>query len=168
MNPRVPNGARRILIGAALGGVLYTPGAALAMDLAEAGSWSVSVSSADLVAGAGSGLVSSKSSATSEVLFDVTLTAGDTDNWRIDVRRTNSVWDATVKVWVRRTGSGGGTGSIANGLSWAEVGTTDIAFFDGAGDRSDVPVQLRITGISLSIAPDAYLTTLEYTLIDTL
>ena len=161
-------GTRQILTWAALMGVSYAPSAASAMDLAASGSWSVPVTASDLVAGAGTGLVSSKDSASTEVVLEVTLTSGSTDRWRIDLRRANSVWDGDVHVWVRRTGSGSGTGSVTDGLSWTEVRSTDTTFFEGEGDRSGLPIQIRVTGISLSITPDAYLTSLQYTLVDTL
>lgn len=153
---------------AALVGALCAPGAARAMDLAESGSWSPSISSADLVAGAGTQLSANEDSATSEVILDITLTGGDSDAWRVDVRRADSAWDADLHVWVRRTGSGSGTGTITDGLSWTEVLSTDATFYSGAGDRTNVPVQIRVTGISLSLSPDAYLTSLHYTLVDTL
>ena len=161
-------GTRQILTWATLVGALYAPSEASAMDLAASGSWSVPVSASDLLTGAGSGLVSSKDSASSEVVLEVTLTSGSTDRWRIDVRRANSVWNGDVHVWVRRTGGGSGTGSVASGLTWTEVGSTDTQFFDGEGDRAGLPIQIRVTGISLSITPDAYLTSVQYTLIDTL
>lgn len=141
---------------------------ASAMDLAASGSWSTTINASDLQAGAGSPLVATHDSATAQVVLTVSATAGSTDAWRLDVRRADSAWDPDVKLWVRRTGAGSGAGSISDGLSWIEVGPTDTSFFSGAGDRSDVPVQLRISGVSLSLSPDSYLSTVHYTLVDTL
>jgi hypothetical protein len=138
------------------------------MDLSLSGSWGLALSASDLVSGAGSELPTSADSATNEVTLDVTLTGGDTDNWRLDVRQSGAFWDPALHVWVRRTGSGTGTGSIADGTTWIEVGSTDTAFFTGAGDRSTIAVQVRVTGLSLTLQPDAYLSNLQYTLVDTL
>lgn len=151
-----------------LGGGMFAAQDARAMDLAATGAWSTAITQADLVAGAGSNLQGSHDSGAGAIVLEVSLASGSTDAWRIDVRRTESVWDDSVHVWVRRTGSGSGDGSISDGLSWIELGATDTAFFSGQGDRSGVAVQVRISGISLSVSPDSYLCTVQYTLIDTL
>lgn len=161
-------GAHRVLALVLLEIAAGIPSSALAMDLGAAGSWSTSITNADLISGAGSELQSTHVSGSSEVALEVSATSSSTDSWRIDIRRADSVWDPAIKLWVRRTGGGSGTGSIADGLSWIEVGSTDTAFFSGQGNRTGVPIQLRITGVSLSISPDAYLRTVHYTLVDTL
>lgn len=138
------------------------------MDIDLSGAWSVLVNASDLQSGAGSGLQGAIQSASSEVTLDVSLTASATDRWRVEVRRTNSVWNSAMHMWVRRTGVGSGLGSVAEGTSWVEVTSTNAAFFEGEGNRSGVPIEIRLTGLSLSVAPDAYLTTIQYTLIDTL
>jgi hypothetical protein len=158
---------RRLALAASLG-VLCTPGAACAMDVALTGSWTVSLGASDLASGPGSPFTSTQASASSEIRIDVTLTAGNTDNWRLDVRKADTTWDPSIHVWVRRTGTGSGAGSVADGLSWVEVTSTDTEFYSGAGDRTGIPVQVRITGISLSVPPASYYANLTYSLVDTL
>lgn len=151
----------------ALVGGLCAPSAARAMDLGLTGSWSTSVSSSDLISGAGSELTTAYESSAGAIDLDVTLAADAGDVWRIEVRRADSTWDSSVKVWVRRTDGGTGDGSVVGGLTWMEVGPTDQLFFTGAGNRTGMSVQVRVDGLSLSVPPAAYLTTLQYTLVDT-
>ncbi len=138
------------------------------MDLHTSGTWATTINATHLQAGAGSELVSTDQSATSQIVIEVSATAGSSDSWRLDVRRADSTWPSEIGLWVRRTGGGSGTGSIDGGLAWIEVGATDISFFSGEGDRDSIPVQLRITGLSLGLSPDSFLSTVHYSLVDTL
>ncbi|MCK6501912.1 hypothetical protein L6R53_00665 [Myxococcota bacterium] len=141
---------------------------AQAMDLAASGSFSLGIDASDLTSGAGSELQDSHDSGTGAIALQVSATSGSTDAWRIDIRRASSGWDPDLRLWARRTGDGSGDGSIAGGASWQEIGTTDSTFFSGEGDRSSITVQVRITGVSLAISPDSFLSTVHYTLVDTL
>lgn len=156
---------RRTLFALVLGGLTSAP--VLAMDLAVTGSWTLPITAADLVAGAGSALRTSLDGGPGDVRVDVDLTGGDDDRWRLEIRRSDASWDPDLRVWVRRTGDGTGTGTIADGDTWVEVGATNSIFFEGSGDRQDVPIQLRLGGLSLEAPPAAYLTALQYTLVDT-
>ena len=139
-----------------------------ALDLAASGSWSLGVDATDLLAGAGSPLQDSYDSGGGAVALEISATGGSSDAWRIDVRRATSGWDPDLHLWIRRTSDGSGPGSVSDGTSWQEVGATDSALFTGEGDRTGITVQLRITGVSLAISPDAFLATVHYTLVDTL
>ncbi|MFN7143885.1 MAG: hypothetical protein ACK4YP_08930 [Myxococcota bacterium] len=156
---------RRTLLALLLGVLTSAP--VLAMDLAVTGSWTLPVTATDLVAGAGSALRATVDSGASDVRVDVDLTAGDADAWRLEIRRSDGSWDPDLRVWVRRSGDGTGTGTIAGGDTWVEVGPTNSILFEGSGDRQDVPIQLRLGGLSLGVTPAAYLTALQYTLVDT-
>ncbi|MFZ5478848.1 MAG: hypothetical protein ACOZNI_18895 [Myxococcota bacterium] len=143
------------------------PAPAAALDLALAGSWSTVVDASDLTAGPGSALQTTHESGANEVIADVTLSAGASDAWRVDVRRLDVSWPAGARVWVRRTGAGSGSGSISGGSTWLEVTSVDTPLFAGAGDRTSVPLQVRVTGVSLSMPPDSYVSSLLYTVVDT-
>jgi len=46
------------------------------------------------------------------------------------------------------------------------VTASDSAFYSGAGDRSGVKVQLKISGVSLAVSPDNYSTSIVFTVVD--
>ncbi len=65
-----------------------------------------------------------------------------------------------------RTSSGKGPGSVSGGASYVLVGPSDTLFFTGKGTLRDIQVQLRLTGMSLSIPPGLRAATVQYTIID--
>jgi len=131
------------------------------------GDWNPAIGAADLQSGAGSDLVPTLQSSASQVAVDITGMAGDSDAWRIDVRRTDSVWHGDFTLEVRRTSDGAGSGVINSGSSYLELTVLDEALCDGEGDRTGFEAQFRLGGISLQIPPDVYSTTLTWTLVDT-
>jgi len=60
-----------------------------------------------------------------------------------------------------------GLGTISGGSSYIEVTGVAQTFFTGSGNRYDADVQLKLTGISLSIPAGTYSTTVYLTLVDT-
>ncbi len=149
--------------------ILLCPSGALAIDVTVTGNWSDTVNAFDLQAGAGSDLVSTYTSDAAHVSLSVSTTTGDTDNWRIDVRRSDTVWlPGTLRLYVKRTGDGMGAGTVSGGQTFHEVTTIDQAFFQGAGDRSSIPIQLQLDGMSVQVAPATYSTSLIFTVVDVL
>lgn len=153
---------------ASLAAVLSVGSTAHAMDIAVVGSWTTTVTASDLTAGAGSDLAGTHTSASSQATLDVSnVPGGPTDTWRVDVSRSDAIWSSSIHVWARRTGDGTGSGSISGGGAWQELGTTDATFFSGAGDRSGVTIQLRVTGLTVGIPANVWATSIVYTLVDT-
>jgi len=143
-------------------------GRAQAIDLTAAGSWSRTITASDLQAGAGSNLVATYASGASQVSLTLTGTTGADDNWRIDVRRADDLWHNDFSLSVRRTGDGTGPGTIIGGDVYQAITLTDASFFSGAGDRAGVTLQLQLSGLSVSVPPATYLTTITYTVVDVL
>ena len=143
------------------------PTAALGIDISTVGSWTETVDAADLISGAGSDLVDTYESTVNEVVITVLNTTGSSDNWRVDVRRSDTTWSGSFVLWVERTGAGTGAGSISGGTTYQEVTTIDATFFSGAGDRNGVDIRLRLTGMSVSASPNNYLSSVIYTVVDT-
>lgn len=131
------------------------------------GSWSLSIDSTDLVSGAGSDINSPFQSLTNQV--DLELAGGHPfrDNWRVDVHRSDSNWDTNFQIFVTRTGDGTGhnRSAISGGLSYQEITVTSQLFFSGNGDRSGIPLQLQLDGVSVQTPPDLYSTTIIYTFV---
>ena len=137
-----------------------------AIDITTTGSWSRTIDTSDLASGAGSDLAGSYESAVNATVLTILNTTGNTDNWRADVRRSDSTWHGNFILYIQRTSDGTGGGSISGGLSYTVIGTTDSQFFSGAGDRSSVNLQYKLTGMSVSIPPNAYSTTVVFTVVD--
>lgn len=148
---------------------LCWPSSAFAvLSIATTGSWSNTVDATDLVAGAGTDLVSTQTSSSTQGSIDVTGTTGNSDNWRVDVKRVDTTWDSDFIIYVRRTSDGTGTGTISGGTTFQEVSTTDATFFSGSGDRTGVNVEFKIEGFSVTTIPvDTYSTAITYTIVDT-
>ena len=158
--------SRTALLAAAL--ALIPAGAAAAIDIAAAGSWSRNISASDLQAGAGSDLAAEYESASSAVTLTISATGGASDAWRVDIRRVDGAnWHASMALYARRTSDGTGSGTVSGGTSYQTITTTDQTFFSGAGDRSDVAIQQKLGGISVGIQPNTYATTVYYTVVDT-
>jgi len=139
-----------------------------AIDISAVGSWSDTIDASDLQAGAGSNLIDTYESVAGATVLTISNTTGNTDNWRVDVRRTDTAWHSNLHLYVKRTSDGSGSGSISGGLSYIEITTIDSQFFLGAGDRSGINLKYKLTGMSVSVPPNAYSTTVTYTVVDTL
>jgi len=137
--------------------------AAASISITVTGSWSETIDASDLVAGAGSDLISTCQSAADAVSIDTTETSG---NWGLDVKKVDTNWHSNLHLYVKRTSDGTGPGSISDGDSYQEITDTDLSFFSGNGDRSNVNVQLQLTGVSVQVPPDTYTTTIYYTVTD--
>ncbi|MHB0937189.1 MAG: hypothetical protein ACYDCO_03115 [Armatimonadota bacterium] len=152
-----------------LGGVLCAGfGTAHAIDLTCVGSWSLTITASNLQAGAGSDLVSTYTSDTAAATLAVINTTGDADSWRVDIRRTDILWDNSLTLSARRTSDGTGGGSVSGGTVFQAIGTSDSSFFSGAGDRSGITLQFQVSGASVQLAPATYSTTITYTVVDVL
>jgi len=138
-----------------------------ATDIGGTGGWTdLVISSSDLQGGAGTDLQGSYTSGEGATTLNVTGTSGSDDAWKVQVRMDNTSWQSEVILSVQRKGDGSGAGSISNGTSYTTVGTSDVYFFEGTGDKTDIPVQYEISGMSISMPPGTYSTTLTFTVVD--
>jgi hypothetical protein len=147
--------------------IAFSCGAGQALDINGSGSWSPSVDSSDLTGGAGTDLLGAYESPADQVLLTLSGASGPSDNWRVDVKRTDISWHGDLVLWVSRTGDGTGSGAISGGTGYQQVGASDTAFFAGSGDRVGVPVQVKLSGVSVGIAAGTYSTNLVFTVVDT-
>lgn len=140
--------------------------AAKIISIDVTGDWSVTIDASYLQAGAGSDLRSSYESAGDAALLTIVGTQNKHDVWQVDIRRTDTTWPSDLTLSVRRTGAGTGNGGISGGAAYQEIGTTDTEFFSGTGDRSGIPLQFKLEGMSLQVPPNTYSTTITYTVVD--
>ena len=137
-----------------------------APSITGAGSWILTIGSLDLIAGAGSELGASYESAVDAYLLSPNPVPAKPP-YRVDVRRVDTAWHGNFVLWIKRTGDGTGSGSISEGTTYLTVTTTAQTFFTGEGDKDDVPIQFRLTGVSIQIPPGEYETMIYYTIIET-
>lgn len=138
-----------------------------AIDISTTGGWTQTINASNLVSGAGSNLTDTYESVTTATLLTISNTIDKNDNWRVDVKRTDSTWHGNFTLSVKRTTNGVGPGSVSGGLSYIAIQTTDSQFFSGAGNKNNINLQYQLTGMSVSVAPQTYSTTITYTVVDT-
>ncbi len=139
---------RRLLL------LLAAPVATWSADVSSSGNWMKTIDAGDLVAGAGSDVTGQHDSSSGIATLTISNTAGA--SWRIFARRADGTWHDSFALFVRRTSDGSGSGSITGGGGYAELSTLDTELFSGSGDRANVAVQYRLTGMSKTVTPDLY------------
>jgi len=142
--------------------VLLACTSAWAADITVSGEWIRTVTASDLTAGAGSDLVSEQTSSAGTVTLALTATGGGA--WRIKVRHAPSPWNGNLTLWVRRTSDGTGAGSLSGGSGYVQLTALDTDFFSGAGDRSNISLQYKLSGLSKTVSPDTYQSAVVFTI----
>jgi hypothetical protein len=138
-----------------------------AYEIVAVGGWWRMVTSADLVGGAGTDLVSTYEGSANESVLSISGCSEPTDPWRVDVRKTDTNWHGDLALSVRRVSGGDGLGAApSGGDTYVPVGSENAEFFWGWGDRRDICVQYRLSGMSVRIPPGIYSTTVTYTVVD--
>lgn len=143
--------------------LIFTGGICWAADIKSIGSWSETIDSLDLQAGPGSDLIGTYESASNQIKINVEST---NEYWRVDVRKSDTNWHSNFQLSVRRTSDGTGNSPVSGGTSYQEITDIDQSFFNGHRQRTDIDVQLKLTGISIQIPPDTYTTTVNYTVVE--
>ena len=137
------------------------------IDIYATGGWGETIDASDLVSGAGSDLLDTYESAPNATAATISSCAGDTDNWRGDVRRADGTWHGDFTLYVKKTSDGTGTGSISGGLTYTAITTIDTQHFSGAGNRDNINLQYKLTGMSIHVSPANYSTSVIFTVVDT-
>lgn len=141
--------------------------AVFAAGVTVTGGYGFVIDQSDLSGGAGSNFNPEHSSPADAILITIDGMLSDSDSWQILVRKENSLWQGGLGLSALRTATGTGTGSVSGGAVLPLALTAvDQLFFEGAGNRSDIPVQLTLDGVSVLIPADAYTATLVFTIVD--
>jgi len=131
-----------------------------AADLTSSGDWVESLNASNLVSGAGTDLPANLESISGTTVLSVSNVTG---SWRVTARRSASTWNSNLTLYVRRTTSGSGTGSISGGDSYVEVTGGDSEIFTGVDARGSISIQYKLTGLAHNIPPATYLSSLVFT-----
>jgi hypothetical protein len=148
-------------------GVLLTLQQAEAADIIVTGEVVQVSEVGDLLSELGGSRTVAYVTGTDQILLSVCNSASVSATWRVDVRRDAMDWPKGVKLEVRRTGDGLGEGSIVGRRGFVEVGTTSRTLCSGQGDRTSIPLQIRISGCPLDMDAGMHVTSITYTVVQT-
>jgi hypothetical protein len=138
-----------------------------AINVSASGVWAdLRIDESNLIGGPGTNLTSSYESDPAATLITVSDTKNKNDSWKIGVSMNGSSWPAALSLYVKRTSGGNGRGQVTGGLSYQKVTAIETDFFTGEGDRDDIAIQYKLTGMSITIDPGNYSTTVTFTIID--
>ena len=157
---------RRNLPGLLICLILAVAGPARAVGISIQGHWTLRPQAADLLPGPGLNLPSTYESDPGDLTIVVYGAAGNTGPWRVEVRRDDASWDSHLTLWARRVGDGMGFGQVAGGQAYQPITGVDGAFFSGAGDRSSITLQFKLTGLSALVPAGTYAANLFFTVVN--
>lgn len=150
---------RRSFARAAIALLLFT-NAGHAADLTALGNWTETLTASNLAAGAGSDLQNQLVS----VAGVSTITISDAPGaWVVRARRSSSQWNDSFSLFVKRTSSGSGSGSISGAEAYVEITGSDAEIFSGSESRSSISLQFKLTGLATNVSAATYLSSIIFT-----
>ena len=106
-------------------------------------------------------------------LITVNILPNNTNNtlynsWHIDVQKSEIIWDSNLDLQIRLTGTGSSIyGNTASGqTSYGSIQNSNTTIVNGTGWIDNIPLQVKITGISVTLEAKNYSTDIIFTLID--
>ena len=131
------------------------------------GSWSISVPSSS-ISEAGNDYNMTLMSPLNQTLLDISVPVTNI-SWRVDIHKQDSFWNASLILWVHKTGDGvGALGSSIlpiGATPYLQVSNLGQLFFAGTKNYVNIPVQYEIHGLSVLIPSENYNMSVIYTLI---
>ena len=111
---------------------------------------SLSITTTNLAAGAGSDLTSTQT-VTTQQLLDINVYGFNSYTWEVDIAfsTTGMTWPSGATVTAKRT-SNGGNSNIAGGTSAMQLTSSAQPLFTGKGDATGVSIQYVVSGLNLS------------------
>ncbi len=125
------------------------------------GSWALSIDSSNLP-GPGSDLPDSFESDPDQIEIDVH--GQKLEEYQVSIQRSDVSWNPYFRVYARRTSDGTGSGYISGGTNYGEASTTSQEFFRGGKNRSNIAIQLRLSGVTVAVEYGTYITHVVYTI----
>ncbi|MDD2207650.1 MAG: hypothetical protein WCR88_09980 [Aminobacterium sp.] len=144
--------------------VVFSPlsGRSEAMELIALGSWSSLVIGASASNGRGI-----RESDPSIVSLGIINTRDQYALWNLEAKIVEGAQiPEGIQIWIRRTGNGMGTGWVRGGTSYQLLDPSGATLFTGAGDRSHITLQLKITGITPETPKGVYAPHIAFTVVD--
>ena len=126
--------------------------------------WRIQLGPTDVAGEAGSDLKPSYDTGTGGETISVGGTAGSA--WQLLIKRADGKWNGDLVLQAQVINPGTGSGTISAPSQFLTVTDTYYGFFSGDGDRNNILVRLRISGISIQrLRAENYSTDLVYTII---
>ena len=120
---------------------------------------------------AGDKFQSELQTASDELLVGVYFMPNTVDNamyrqWYMSIKKVDYDWLPQLSVWARRTGPGSNEfgNQLLNGQTYQALDWEDQFFFSGTGHFDHIPIQFKISGISVTLPAKSYLTEVIITL----
>jgi hypothetical protein len=108
-----------------------------------------------------------------EILLSVAILPQNLDNviyknWQISVSKFDIDWSNDLELMIRRTGDGQSDyhNKPQNGTQYQVIEASNNHFFSGQGWIKSIPIQLKISGLSVTLPAKSYVTEIIFTLID--
>ena len=129
-------------------------------DLTSMGDWVETITATNLAAGAGSDLQPQLESISGVTILTISNAPGA---WVLRGRLSGASGHGNVSVQVKRTSTGGGTGSIDGGTTYTELTGLDSEIFSGTESRESISLQFKLTGLSCHVSPATYFSSIIFT-----
>lgn len=99
------------------------------------------------------------------VLLSVVNTSNTSSFWIIRAEVINpNPYSSNIGLLLRRTGDGLGPGWISGGKTLSQLGTRPLELIRGKGDRTNIPLQLKVTSFSPVTIPGMWDQQIRFTL----
>lgn len=123
------------------------------LPIKAVGGWTETIDGSDLTIPwtAGCGLNNTCESSTTAARLNIKYSGW----WRVDIKRSDNTWHNDFTLKAKKSGD-----------SYIEVTTVDTELLCGQGNQDTVYIQYELSGMSLSIPPCTYNTTIIYTIVE--
>jgi len=130
-----------------------------AQSISITGQWNYTIPTTDITE-AGKDFSGTYTSSVNQVFLDI----NHPHIWKISVKINNIDWDDNLRVYVRRTGNGWGSGRISGTQNYKQTNNKGSTLINGNNLRYDVPLQYQIRNVSVTIPAHNYIAEIVYTL----
>lgn len=91
--------------------------------------------------------------------------------WRIFVHKTDLTWNNTLQLEVKRSGNGykpesNGSPLLQDGENYLDISNTPTYFFKGKNEVAYIPIDVKVSGLSLTLGAKQYETNIVITVYD--
>jgi hypothetical protein len=128
------------------------------------GSWNASVSSI-VVIEAGNDYDVGYFIESSTNQTNISINADKKVNWRVSVSKSDILWDSRFVLEVKRNETPQ-TAKINGGLTYFPITNLSTYFFDEQKSQNNIPIQYKLSGLSVLIPSGNYSTNVVYTVMD--
>lgn len=108
-----------------------------------------------------------------EIIMSVSIFPQNLDNvlyhpWQIQVSKNDLEWNEALELYIRRTGDGKSdyNNKPQNGYYYQKIDANSTFLFSGQGWINLIPLQIKITGLSVTLPAKSYATEIIFTLLD--